>query len=166
MFCQTCGNQLIEGAEVCPNCGTRVVGPSGKVGASGAKMALIAVGGVVGCLGLVMLAGFLAAVAIPKFAATKEMAYEAVMTADLHNLVAAENTYFKEKRVYAPSVFALRAKYAPSPGGTVTIGSVTDSGWRATATHSGSAKTCTITFRRSSDGASIRNVLCAEPLRE
>jgi hypothetical protein len=163
MFCQKCGTKLIEGAEVCPNCGARVLGPEGKPVSSGSKTALIVVGVAVGCFGLIIVMGILAAIAIPKFAATKEKAYEAAMKADLRNLAVAQQAYFSEKKVYAPTVAALQSRYTPITGVTVQIDSVMTAGWRATATHVGTARTCAITV-----GGSWTEAIpvCAVPLRE
>jgi Tfp pilus assembly protein PilE len=163
MYCQKCGNKLIEGAEVCPNCGARVLGPEGKPVSSGSKTALIVVGVAVGCFGLVIVMGILAAIAIPKFAATKEKAYEAAMKADLRNLAVAQQTYFTENKAYASTVAALQSRYRPMAGVTVQIDSVMTTGWRGTATHVGTAKTCVITIGGSSTEAIP---VCAVPLRE
>ncbi len=45
---------------------------------------------------VVVIIGILAAIAIPKFANTKEKAYLASMKSDLRNLVTAEEAYFAE----------------------------------------------------------------------
>jgi type IV pilus assembly protein PilA len=146
MFCQTCGNKLIDGAEVCPNCGTRVTLPGGKAAGSGTKTAMIIVGVAVGCFGLIIVMGILAAIAIPKFANTKEKAYVAAMKSDLRNLVTAEEAYFTENRSYAQSVAFMGTGYRVNSGVTVQIGGVSATGWRATASHSATAKTCTISL--------------------
>ena len=93
---------------------------------------------------VVVIIGILAAIAIPKFANTKEKAYIASMKSDLRNLVSAQEAYFSDNTTYTTSQTALNA-YSPSAGVTVTIGSVTGTGWAATATHSGATgKTCKI----------------------
>ena len=93
---------------------------------------------------VVVIIGILAAIAIPKFANTKEKAYIASMKSDLRNLVSAQEAYFSDNVTYTTSQTALN-DYTPSAGATVAIGSVTGTGWAATATHSGATgKTCKI----------------------
>src|SRR6266498_2255049 len=49
---------------------------------------------------VVVIIGILAAIAIPKFANTKEKAYLASMKSDLRNLVTAEEAYFADYTTY------------------------------------------------------------------
>ena len=96
---------------------------------------------------VVVIIGILAAIAIPKFANTKEKAYIASMKSDLRNLITAQEAYFSDNNsTYASSTTALGTAYKASSGVTVVIGSVTSSGWAATATHGSTSKTCTITL--------------------
>ncbi len=90
---------------------------------------------------VVVIIGILAAIAIPKFANTKEKAYIASMKSDLRNLVTAEEAYFADNVTYTS---ALGTSYNSSAGVTVTINSPTGTGWSATATHNGTSKTCSI----------------------
>src|SRR5215218_10458360 len=53
---------------------------------------------------VVVIIGILAAIAIPKFANTKEKAYVASMKSDLKNLVNAEEAYFADNNVYSNSM--------------------------------------------------------------
>jgi prepilin-type N-terminal cleavage/methylation domain-containing protein len=95
---------------------------------------------------VVVIIGILAAIAIPKFANTKEKAYVASMKSDLRNLVTAQEAYFSDNNsTYATTVASLGTSYHPSSGVTVTIGTVTSTGWDATASHSATSKTCGIT---------------------
>ena len=90
---------------------------------------------------VVVIIGILAAIAIPKFANTKEKAYIASMKSDLRNLVTAEESYFADnvkarrlgpdgiykpviskgpkvraqERLYAEAVSAARAMLPPKP---------------------------------------------------
>lgn len=92
---------------------------------------------------VVVIIGILAAIAIPKFANTKEKAYIASMKSDLKNLVSAEEAYFADNTTYTNSTTALN--FNTSAGVTVTIaGTNLGTGWRATATHTATTKTCTI----------------------
>ena len=90
---------------------------------------------------VVVIIGILAAIAIPKFANTKEKAYIAAMKSDLRNLVTAEESYFSDFVTYTTD---LSTRYQISAGVTVTINSPTGTGWSATATHNGTSKTCQI----------------------
>ena len=93
---------------------------------------------------VVVIIGILAAIAIPKFANTKEKAYIAAMKSDLRNLVTAQEAYFSDKTTYATSTTNLGTAYAASTGVTVTIGSATGTGWSASAVHNGTTKTCAL----------------------
>jgi prepilin-type N-terminal cleavage/methylation domain-containing protein len=93
---------------------------------------------------VVVIIGILAAIAIPKFANTKEKAYLASMKADLHNLVTAEESYLGDNMTYATATTQLQ--YRSSAGITVTISTATASGWSATAMHNGTTVTCAIFY--------------------
>ena len=91
---------------------------------------------------VVVIIGILAAIAIPKFANTKEKAYIAAMKSDLRNLVTAQESYFADQVSYTSSTTAM--SFNASTGVTVTVGTVSGTGWNATASHNGTAKTCGI----------------------
>ena len=96
---------------------------------------------------VVVIIGILAAIAIPKFANTKEKAYIASMKSDLRNLVTAQEAYFSDNNSsYAASTGAMGTNYKPSTGVTVTMGAVTATGWTATAGHGSTTKTCALTL--------------------
>jgi prepilin-type N-terminal cleavage/methylation domain-containing protein len=96
---------------------------------------------------VVVIIGILAAIAIPKFANTKEKAYIASMKSDLRNLVTAQEAYFSDNNSsYASSTTTLGTAYKSSSGVTVTIGGVSATGWQATATHASTTKTCSISL--------------------
>jgi Tfp pilus assembly protein PilE len=79
--------------------------------------------------------GILAAIAIPKFANTKERAVVASMKSDLRNLASAQESYWVENRTYYGGVIPGAAiPFQTSPGVTVTIVNATDAGWSAQAT--------------------------------
>lgn len=92
---------------------------------------------------VVVIIGILAAIAIPKFANTKEKAYLASMKADLRNLVTAEEAYLAEFYTYTST---LGTVYQTSAGVTVALQNVSASGWAATATHTGTGKACAIFY--------------------
>jgi type IV pilus assembly protein PilA len=94
---------------------------------------------------VVVIIGILAAIAIPKFANTKEKAYVASMKSDLRNLITAQEAYYSDNnQSYAQSTTNLGTNYKASTGITVAIGGVTATGWQATATSGLTAITCFI----------------------
>ena len=90
---------------------------------------------------VVVIIGILAAIAIPKFANTKEKAYIAAMKSDLRNLITAQESYFADNVTYTTN---LGTAYNTSAGVTVNIGAATGQGFSATSTHNGTTKTCAI----------------------
>ena len=70
---------------------------------------------------VVVIIGILAAIAIPKFANTKEKAYLTAMKSDLRNLVTAEEAYFAEWATYSGTLST--TQYRNSTG--VTLGTIT-----------------------------------------
>jgi prepilin-type N-terminal cleavage/methylation domain-containing protein len=96
---------------------------------------------------VVVIIGILAAIAIPKFANTKEKAYVASMKSDLRNLVTAQEAYFSDNNsMYAASTANLGTNYKPSTGITVAISNSSGTGWAAVATSVSTARTCNITL--------------------
>ena len=97
---------------------------------------------------VVVIIGILAAIAIPKFANTKEKAYVASMKSDLRNLITAQEAYFSDNNsMYAQSTTNLGTNYKPSSGITVTISAArrTRAGRRRRRQVS-TTKTCAITL--------------------
>ncbi len=101
---------------------------------------------------VVVIIGILAAIAIPKFANTKEKAYVASMKSDLRNLVTAQEAYFSDNNsTYAPAGTYTAGttngslSYKPSSGVTVTVAAPATTGWSATSSHASTAKTCSMT---------------------
>jgi len=96
---------------------------------------------------VVVIIGILAAIAIPKFANTKEKAYIASMKSDLRNLVTAQEAYFSDNNsTYAGSTTAMGTNFQSSSGVTITINSSTNTGWKASASQNSTTKTCTLTL--------------------
>ena len=87
--------------------------------------------------------GMVAAIAIPKFANTKEKAYMAAMRSDLRRLVVAEEAYFTDSATYG-TVSQVRdaGLWSPITGVSVTATDVTADGWAATATHDQIEQVC------------------------
>jgi prepilin-type N-terminal cleavage/methylation domain-containing protein len=100
---------------------------------------------------VVVIIGILAAIAIPKFANTKEKAVVASMKSDLRNLVTAQEAFFSDNQDYAGggpyigdgTVYsqanglagAGTLAFTPSKGNEVAVAYVDASGWSATATN-------------------------------
>jgi type IV pilus assembly protein PilA len=102
---------------------------------------------------VVVIIGILAAIAIPKFANTKEKAYLASMKSDLRNLATAEESYFADNQTYSTNKAAMN--YTESVGVTVTVDDAKGDGWKATAIHSATAKTCKIGFGSDTLGGGV-----------
>ena len=90
---------------------------------------------------VVVIIGILAAIAIPKFANTKEKAYIASMKSDLRNLVTAEEAYFADSVKYTT---ALGTAFAVTSGNSTPTIATTADGWTATITNMNTTKTCAI----------------------
>ncbi|MEE9132715.1 MAG: prepilin-type N-terminal cleavage/methylation domain-containing protein [Gemmatimonadota bacterium] len=93
---------------------------------------------------VVVIIGILAAIAIPKFANTKEKAYVAAMKSDLRNLAAAEEAYFADWLTYTSTLSDL--EFNDSQGVAVGIATGTGLGWAATATHTGTTMGCALYY--------------------
>jgi type IV pilus assembly protein PilA len=77
---------------------------------------------------VVVIIGILAAIAIPKFASTKEKAYVTAMKSDLRNLLTAEESY-------STSTSALKG-FSQTTSVYAKIEAADGAGWWASATHS------------------------------
>src|SRR5438105_8323213 len=100
---------------------------------------------------VVVIIGILAAIAIPKFANTKDKAYVAQMKSDLRNLATYEEQYAADNGgAYFGGTATMAAPlqgFTPSQNVTIVVTNVAGPppSWSATATHSQSAKTCDMT---------------------
>ena len=94
---------------------------------------------------VVVIIGILAAIAIPKFSATREKAYFAAMKSDVKNLASQQEIYYADNYAYTTATTALA--FTNSEGVTVTI-AASSSGWSASATHSalGGSEGCAIYY--------------------
>ena len=97
---------------------------------------------------VVVIIGILAAIAIPKFANTKEKAFKANMKADLRNVAVAQESYLYDHQTYYPGPVPSAGDelpFVPSAGITVTLSDVGDGGWAGTAAHDNLAgKVCAL----------------------
>src|SRR2546422_274908 len=84
------------------------------------------------------------AIAIPKFANTKEKAYLASMKSDLRNLVTAEDAYFADSVKYSATIGAGGVTFTQSTGNTAPSISTTADGWTANIKNVNTTKTCSI----------------------
>ena len=97
---------------------------------------------------VVVIIGILAAIAIPKFASTKDKAYVAAMKSDLRNLATYEEQYAADNQgaYFGGTATSASPLQGFTPSQNVTINATMVAGpppsWTATATHSQSAKTC------------------------
>jgi type IV pilus assembly protein PilA len=95
---------------------------------------------------VVVIIGILAAIAIPKFASTKQKAYMAAMKSDLKNFVTSEESYFSDHNTYgqlADLTAAVPPYFAPTKDVVMATANVSATGFTATATHPGAAgKNC------------------------
>jgi len=94
---------------------------------------------------VVVIIGILAAIAIPKFSATREKAYFAAMKSDLKNLASQQEIYYSD--AYAYSATPALLAFTNSDGVTVTI-AASSSGWSGTATHAalGTGEGCALYY--------------------
>ncbi len=103
---------------------------------------------------VVVIIGILAAIAIPKFANTKEKAYLASMKSDLRNMATVQEAYFSDFQTYQSGTASNLAGVAtplggaggfvPSAGVTISTTGNAGIGWTASTTHSGTTRTCGI----------------------
>ena len=82
---------------------------------------------------VVVIIGILAAIAIPKFSATREKAYFAAMKSDLKNLASQQEIYYSDTYSYTTNTTDLG--FVNSDGVLVTVGTGATTGWAAYATH-------------------------------
>ncbi|HEY7233736.1 MAG TPA: prepilin-type N-terminal cleavage/methylation domain-containing protein [Gemmatimonadaceae bacterium] len=86
---------------------------------------------------VVVIIGILAAIAIPKFANTKNKAYVTAMKSDLRNLVTAEEAFFSDSTYYTSATnLTTRQTWKSSTGVGVPAVTTGAGFWQATVTHS------------------------------
>ncbi len=93
---------------------------------------------------VVVIIGILAAIAIPKFANTKEKAYVASMKSDLRNMATAEESYFADNQTYTTSL--VNMNFTASQAVIATVTDAKGTGWAANTTHPATAITCEVGF--------------------
>jgi prepilin-type N-terminal cleavage/methylation domain-containing protein len=96
---------------------------------------------------VIVIIGILAAIAIPKFAATKEKSYVARMINDLRNLATSQEAYFNDfSTYYGGAIPGGGLIYNPSTGNSIVIDAATNKGWAATASSVGTTRQCQIFY--------------------
>ena len=90
---------------------------------------------------VVVIIGILAAIAIPKFANTKEKAYIGSMKSDLRNLATAEEAFFYDSSTYTANL-ALMNNFSASTGVVLIVNEATPQGWSATASSANTPRRC------------------------
>ena len=95
---------------------------------------------------VVVIIGILAAVAIPKFANTKEKAYVASMKSDLKNLVTVQESHFADRSSYGAqtAVVAAPYSYSVSKGNAITAIVGDSLGWSAKLTNGSTTQACRV----------------------
>src|SRR5688572_30112379 len=93
---------------------------------------------------VIVILGILAAIAIPKFAKTRERAYKAAVTTDMRNLLSAQEFYITRNMTYADDMDALNLD--ASRGVTVTITQSGSNGWAAVGEHASLDGQCAIFY--------------------
>jgi prepilin-type N-terminal cleavage/methylation domain-containing protein len=105
---------------------------------------------------VVVIIGILAAIAIPKFANTKEKAVLASMKSDLRNMVTAEEGFFSDNQDYATTLGATQVNgtggggtvaFVPSANNVIVVTRQSAGGWSAVVTNAtlkGAIQTCGI----------------------
>jgi type IV pilus assembly protein PilA len=85
--------------------------------------------------------GILVAVLIPRWANSRDRAFQAAMKSDLRNLASAEESYFYDNATYTTALSSLAA-YRASQGVVITVNEASAGGWSATAVHANASRQC------------------------
>lgn len=93
---------------------------------------------------VVVIIGILAAIAIPKFANTKEKAFFAAMKSDLRNLAVAQEGYFGEWNTFTTNKTGLNFRESSGVTATINVVAGPPIGWSATTSHVSTASSCAI----------------------
>ncbi len=94
---------------------------------------------------VIVIIGILVTVLIPRYASARDRAYVAAMTSELRNLATAQESYYYDYSVYAPSVGLLPA-YNPTTGTSVVIYAATQGGWSGSASSTNTSRRCFVFF--------------------
>ncbi len=153
MTCKHCGKEISPDDKICPHCHEDLVKNAGRRSSSTAAKI------VVGCafaIAGVFVIGIFAAVAIPKFANTKEKAYVASMRADLRQIATVQEAYFVDNRTYTTD----GTRFHISGSNHLVIPSASKTGWTAVMSNPNTAITCQIGFGSDSTPAGDGVIQC------
>jgi len=96
---------------------------------------------------VIVIIGILAAIAIPKYGATKEKTYVTRMVNDLRNLATSQEAYFIDYTTYYNgSLPGPNLVFTPSVGVTLLVDEATATGWSATASTVGTTRQCMVFY--------------------
>jgi len=105
---------------------------------------------------VVVIIGILAAIAIPRFAATKTKAFDAAAKTDLRNAMTAQEAYYADNQTYASDVADLEFQASPNVTTSVVAGDL--DGYEMTAAHAdANAKDFCV---NSDNGAIVEGTTC------
>lgn len=112
---------------------------------------------------VVVVIGILAAIAIPKYQTVREKGYMAALKADLRNLATQQDLYYNNYYTYTNVTADMG--FDNSEGVILSIGEATNTGWSATAYHSGlPAESCAVYHGRAAQVAPatiVSAVMCS-----
>ena len=105
---------------------------------------------------VVVIIGILAAIAIPRFANTKEKAFDSAAKSDLRNAMSAQEAYFADNQTYAAALSSLSITTSQ---GIALGGGGSAGGYSMTGKHSSSAATWKVEVGtgNSNDGKIIKS---------
>ena len=107
---------------------------------------------------VVVIIGILAAIAIPKFANTKDKAKLASVKTDLRNIQSAQEAYLSDSGYYSSSA----ASFQASAGNVITINAADSSGYKVTVTNnsiSSGNKTCHVEVGSQASSTTVDGVI-------
>src|SRR5665213_2455880 len=110
---------------------------------------------------VVVIIGMLAAIAIPKFASTKEKAYLASEKSDLRNMATSEEAYFSGNQTYSTDQAAMN--FTTSQGVTITAMVADTKGWKGTSNHSATTKKCYAGFGSQAAATTLDGIITCDP---
>ena len=162
--CPQCDAIISFGADVCPKCGaTQPLSPIARKGGGGKVLKGCLIAAAVGFAGIFVI-GIIAAIAIPKFAMTRDKAYIASMQVDLRRLATAEAQYRQGHPTYQPDMAELGG-FTFTPG--VSLAKPIDAGsdgWSATVRRADIRLQCTLSFGdRVPTGGAEGTPVCGSP---
>jgi Tfp pilus assembly major pilin PilA len=137
MTCKHCGKEITPNDKICPHCHEDLVPNAGKPRSNAATKVIL---GCAVAIAGVFFIGILAAIAIPKFANTKEKAYVASMRQNLLDLRTAEETYHATHGTYTNDPTLITTTGFTTLG--ITAASAT--GWKAMITSPATSIFCRI----------------------